>query len=111
MSEIFGEREGTRRMTNMVLQSQASWGAIERVDNGKRILRRPTIEVVGELTVVWLVEACIRYLGRPISLASIEAMPVIFPFKIVDGLPHKLATAPTLEIRSFGVNKQVVDLK
>lgn len=25
MSEIYGEREGTRRMTNMVIQSQASW--------------------------------------------------------------------------------------
>jgi hypothetical protein len=27
MSETYGEREGTRRMTNMVIQSQASWGA------------------------------------------------------------------------------------
>jgi hypothetical protein len=26
MSELYGEREGTYRMTNMVLQSQASWG-------------------------------------------------------------------------------------
>ena len=34
MSEIYGEREGTYRMTNMVLQSQASWGAMERVDKG-----------------------------------------------------------------------------
>ena len=25
MSETYGEREGTRRMTNMVIQSQASW--------------------------------------------------------------------------------------
>jgi hypothetical protein len=32
MSELYGEREGTYRMTNMVLQSQANWGAIERVE-------------------------------------------------------------------------------
>ena len=32
MSETYGEREGTRRMTNMVIQSQASWGAVERVE-------------------------------------------------------------------------------
>jgi hypothetical protein len=39
MSEIYGEREGTRRMTNMVIQSQASWGAVERVEKGKRVIR------------------------------------------------------------------------
>jgi hypothetical protein len=111
MSDIFGEREGTRRMTNMVLQSQASWGAIERVDNGKRILRKPTIKVAGELTVVWLAEACVRYSGRPISLASIEAMPVIFPFRIIDRFAQPLAMAPTLEVRSVGINNRVVDVK
>jgi hypothetical protein len=26
MAEAYGEREGTRRMTNMVLQTQESWG-------------------------------------------------------------------------------------
>ena len=30
MSETYGEREGTRRMTNMVIQSQASWGSVTR---------------------------------------------------------------------------------
>jgi hypothetical protein len=39
MSETYGEREGTRRMTNMVIQSQASWGAVERVEKGKRVIR------------------------------------------------------------------------
>jgi len=41
MSETYGEREGTRRMTNMVIQSQASWGAVERVEKGKRVIRLP----------------------------------------------------------------------
>ena len=45
MAEIFGEREGTRRMTNMVLQSQVNWGAIERVDKGKRIVRKGQINL------------------------------------------------------------------
>jgi len=54
MSEIFGEREGTRRMTNMVLQSQASWGAIERVENGKRLIRKSKIDVGENLTTAWL---------------------------------------------------------
>lgn len=34
MAEIFGEREGTRRMTNMILQSQASWGGNRAAWNG-----------------------------------------------------------------------------
>jgi hypothetical protein len=111
MSEIFGEREGTRRMTNMVLQSQASWGVIERVKNGKRIIRTPAIEVAGERTAAWLVEACVRYLGRPIPLASIEAIPVIFPFRIGDPLAHTLAGSPTLELMLVGTSKQVIGLK
>ncbi|MBD9596518.1 hypothetical protein [Ensifer sp. YR511] len=36
MSEIYGEREGTCRMTNLVIQAA---GAVERVEKGKRILR------------------------------------------------------------------------
>ena len=63
MSEIFGEREGTRRMTNMVLQSQANWGAIERIKNGKRLVKKPKIDVGGNLMTAWLVEACLRYAG------------------------------------------------
>lgn len=111
MSEIFGEREGTRRMTNMVLQSQASWGAIERTKNGKRLVRKPKIDVGGNLTTAWLVEACLRYAGRPISLPAMEFLPVIFPFRINDRLPHILSTISTLELRTEGHNKQMVDLK
>lgn len=111
MSEIFGEREGTRRMTNMVLQSQASWGAIERIENGKRLVRKPKIDVGGNLTTAWLVEACLRYAGRPISLAAIEFLPVIFPFRINERLPHVLSTISTLEVRAEGHNKQVVGMK
>jgi hypothetical protein len=111
MSEIFGEREGTRRMTNMVLQSQSSWGAIERIENGKRLERKPKIDVGGNLTTAWLVEACLRFSGRPISLATIEFLPVIFPFKINDLLPHVLSTTSTLEVRAEGHDKQIVCIK
>lgn len=60
MSEIYGEREGTRRMTNMVLQSQADWGAIERLNQGKRIARRKAIDLHGAPVAAWLAEACLR---------------------------------------------------
>lgn len=111
MSEIFGEREGTRRMTNMVLQSQASWGAIERSQNGKRLVRNPRIGVESNLTTAWLVEACLRYAGRPLSISSIDSNPVIYPFELGGSLPYTLSSACRLEIRSEGMSVQVVDLK
>ena len=40
LAEIYGEREGTRRMTNMVLQSQIEWATLERSDNGKMLTRK-----------------------------------------------------------------------
>ena len=80
MAEIYGEREGTRRMTNMVLQSQASWGAIERNDKGKRIERKKTMDLDGSSVAAWLAEACLRYSGRALPIASIESSPAIYPF-------------------------------
>jgi hypothetical protein len=111
MSEIFGEREGTRRMTNMILQSQVSWRAIERIENGKRLVRQPKIDAGTSLVSGWLVEGCLRYAGRPISLAAIKSLPVIFPFKISDHMAHAISTSALLELRTEGHNKQVIDLK
>ena len=74
MSETYGEREGTRRMTNMVIQSQASWGAVERVEKGKRVIRlSPTVIDNYELTA-WLIEAAVRYSGKPVSLPSLQSL-------------------------------------
>lgn len=69
MAELYGEREGTRRMTNMVLQSQASWGAIERNDKGKRIVRMKAADLSGSAVAAWLAEACLRNSGRALSIA------------------------------------------
>lgn len=80
MAEIYGEREGTRRMTNMVLQSQASWGAIERNDKGKHIERKKAMDLDGSSVAAWLAEACLRYNGRALLIASIESSPAIYPF-------------------------------
>src|SRR5690554_3947581 len=57
MSETYGEREGTYRMTNMVLQSQASWGSVERVEKGTRVIRLTPIEIESDELTAWLIEA------------------------------------------------------
>ncbi len=42
MSEVYGDRDATKRATQAVIQTQANWGAIERVEKGKRLVRLPT---------------------------------------------------------------------
>lgn len=82
MGEIYGEREGTLRMTNMVLQTQSDWGAIERTDRGRRIVRRPAIKLVDDAPVAWLIEAALRFAGRAVQVAPVGSMTVLYPFEL-----------------------------
>lgn len=111
MSEIYGEREGTYRMTNMVLQSQASWGAIERVEKGKRLIRRAPMTLTNDQAVAWLVEAALRYTGKAVSVPSLQSMAVIYPFVLDQPLAYVVSNSPTLELRSEGSHNQFVALR
>lgn len=110
MAEIYGEREGTRRMTNMVLQSQASWGAIERLDKGKRIVRKKTIDLHGSSVAAWLAEACLRYAGRTLPVSSIDSNPIIYPFTLGGSTSYLLSRSQALEMRVDSAGNQVVGL-
>jgi len=111
MAEAYGEREGTRRMTNMVLQTQESWGAIERTENGKRLVRRPKLSIGEPKVVAWLVEACVRYARRPLAIASMDSNPVAYPFDFGRLLSYVLSNAAALELRSDSMSNQVVGLR
>ena len=110
MAEIYGEREGTRRMTNMVLQSQASWGAIERTYNGKRIERKTAKDLKGAAVSAWLAEACLRYDGRALSVESIETSPAIYPFTLGGSTAYLLSKCSALEMRVDSAGNQVIGL-
>lgn len=110
MAEIYGEREGTRRMTNMVLQSQANWGAIERVDIGKRIVRKKAIDLYGSPVAAWLAEACLRYSGRALSVANIETSPFIYPFILGGSTAYLLSKERAFELRVDSAGNQVIGL-
>lgn len=85
MCETYGEREGTRRMTNMVIQSQASWGTVERVEKGRRVIRLAPMTVDSDELTVWLIEAAVRYA---------EAYPRHQPAVAARALPvHPVPTA------------------
>jgi len=110
MAEIYGEREGTRRMTNMVLQSQASWGAIEKVDNGKRLVRQKAIDLDAESLAAWLAEACLRYSGRALTVTNIKANPMIYPFTFGGLSSYHLSKSPHIEIAVDSSGNQTVSL-
>ena len=111
MSELYGEREGTYRMTNMVLQSQANWGAIERVEKGKRLIRKSAITVTNDLAVAWLIEAALRYTGKAISVATLQSTAVIYPFVLDQPIGYLASNSPILEVRSEGPSNQFVALR
>ncbi|WP_367027564.1 hypothetical protein ABZN20_13195 [Methylococcus sp. ANG] len=135
MSEAYGEREGTYRMTNMVLQSQASWGAIERVETnlsganldsrqtapegatsrdgrrkGKRLVRMKPIVVSNEQAVTWLVEAALRYVGKAVSVPTLSSLAVLYPFVLDQPLGYLASKCPNLEVRTEGAGNQCVSL-
>jgi hypothetical protein len=111
MSETYGEREGTYRMTNMVLQSQANWGAIERVDKNKRLVRRPSVTLTNDQLVSWLIEAVLRYTSKTVSVSALKSMAVIYPFVLDQPLAYVVSNSPTLELRSEGTLNQFVALR
>lgn len=110
MSERYGEREGTYRMTNMVLQSQADWGAIRRVESGRRLVREPSIAVAGTALTGWLIEAAIRSAGKPLPMGSVGALPILYPFLMETSLAYAAAENKLLEIRSVGAGREVIAL-
>lgn len=110
MAEIFGQREGTRRMTNIVLQSQRSWGAVERVDKGKRIVRKPQIDLGTSLAAAWLAEACVRYAGHSLSVASIASNPVIYPFSLSGSSSYLLLKCRSLEMQLDSAGNYIISL-
>ena len=110
MSERHGEREGTYRMTNMVLQTQADWGAISRVENNKRLVRKPAVPVTGSKLTAWLMEAAIRSAGKPISAAAITSLPGLYPFAIEGSAAYTAAENSFLEIMSVGGGKELISL-
>lgn len=110
MAEIYGEREGTRRMTNMVLQSQVDWSLLSKSDNGKTLARKPSITVQSPETVQWLSEALITHMGRPLGLDALAGQPTLFPFSLGDNLGYVLSSSEALDVRADSTGSRIVSL-
>lgn len=110
MAEIYGEREGTRRMTNMVLQSQVDWSLLSKSDNGKTLARKPLIAVQSPETVQWLSEALITHMGRPLGLDALAGQPTLFPFSLGENLGYVLSSSEALDVRADSAGSRIVSL-
>ncbi len=111
MSEVYGDRDATKRATQAVIQTQANWGAIERVEKGKRLVRLPTRSLTTDKAIQWLLEAALRYHGKAVSLAALQSLPVIYPFALKQPLGYLMSNSPMLEVRSEGPSNQLVALR
>ncbi len=111
MSEVYGDREVTKRATQAVIQTQANWGAIERVENGKRLNRLPQRKVSDEKVITWLVEAALRFTGKAMPVTSLPTMAVIYPFLIDQSLPYVLSKSDVIELRAEGPSNQFAALR
>lgn len=110
MSEIYGDREVTKRAAQATIQTQANWGAIQRVEKGKRVVRVPQTNIDNDALTAWLIEAAVRYAGKPIPVPSLQSLPVLFPFNFTRPLAYVVSNCPNLDFRSEGPNDQFVAL-
>ena len=111
MAEIYGEREGTRRMTNMVLQSQVDWSMLSKSESGKTLTRKPSMAVQSPETAQWLSAALLMHVGRPLGLDGLADQPTMFPFSLGDNLGYVLSSSDALEVRADSAGTRIVGLK
>ncbi|MGQ5490575.1 hypothetical protein ACUH78_17145 [Thauera sp. ZXT1-4] len=111
MSEVYGDRQVTKRATQAVLQTQSSWGSVQRVEGGRRVVRLPPKDVDDDTLTEWLIEAALRYMGKAVPVQSIQSLPVLFPFNFTRPLTYVVSRAPQLVLRSEGPSSQYAALR
>jgi hypothetical protein len=111
MSEVFGDREVVKRATQAVLQTQANWGAIARVEKGKRLVRVASMKLSNEKVAAWLVEAAVRFAGRALAVSTLKSHAVLYPFELGQSLSYVISSSPVLDLRSEGSGNQFVALR
>jgi hypothetical protein len=111
ISEVYGDREVTKRATQAVLQTQASWGAIRRIEKGKRLVRLPARVITHQRAAAWLIEAALRYRGKALALSTLQSTAALYPFTFDLPLAYVIANCDALELRSEGPSQQFVALQ
>lgn len=111
MAELYGERNGIERSVARVLQSQAAWNAFYRDEENKRLFKKPELIIDNEELTGWLIEAALRYNGKPINISSLQSLPFLYPFKFTQSLMYLISNNSNLLVNSAGFNNQFVSLR
>lgn len=57
------------------------------------------------------IEASVRYVGKPVSVPTLQSLPVLFPFKVTQPLAYVISNSSVLDLRSEGPSSQFVTLR
>ncbi len=111
MAEQYGDRSGIERAVTRVLQSQASWEALQRDETAKRVIKQQAVSIDDDELTAWLIEAAVRYADKPVSVPNLQSLPVLFPFKLTRPLAYVVSNSANLMLRSEGPSNQFVALR
>ena len=84
---------------------------MERVEKGKRVIRLAATAIDNDELTAWLIEAAVRYAGKPVSVPSLQSLPVLFPFTLTRSLAYVVSNSANLILRSEGPSNQFVALR
>lgn len=111
MAEQYGDRSGIERAVTRVMQTQTSWQALTRDETAKRVIKSQAVLIQDDELTAWLIEAAVRYAGKPVSVPSLQSLPVLFPFTLTRPLAYVVSNSANLMLRSEGPSNQFVALR
>lgn len=111
MSEYYGQRDGIERAVSRVIQTQSNWGAFQRDSSFARISIGKTNPLESSDLCLWLIEAVLRYSGKPLEVANIFSQPVLFPFVLSGFSSYSISRSQILQLHSEGPGIQYVSLR
>ncbi|HBO2913632.1 hypothetical protein [Pseudomonas aeruginosa] len=110
MAEQYGDRSGIERAVTRVVQTQTNWQALTRDETAKRVIKRQAVLIEDDELTSWLIEAAVRYAGKPVPVPSLQSLSVLFPFSLTRPLAYVVSNSTSLNLRAEGPSNQFVAL-
>jgi hypothetical protein len=84
---------------------------MERVEKGRRLMRKAAISITDDQALAWLVEAALHYIGKAMPVATLQSTAVLYPFLLAQPIGYVASNSPMLELRSEGTGNLLVALR
>jgi hypothetical protein len=66
------------------------------------VVRLAQTSIDNDALTAWLIEAAVRDAGKPVSVPSLQSLPVLFPFNLTWPLAYVVSNSASLSLRSEG---------